>query len=188
MKHLTACTDAELLLILQEKSHSRAFEVIYKRYFPAVFRYVFKIAQDKQTAEDLVQNIFVGLWRNPRKSSIENLQAYLFGAARNQLAKHFRALKFSPLQLKFIEKWEATNATEEYLEELDTRRMLEEAINQLPNKCKSVFMLSRYGFLSNKEIAAKLGISVFTVENHIKKALCFLRQSLQMAVMIGMLQ
>jgi len=187
LKRFDTLTDAELLVIMHEKAESMAFETIYNRYFSTVFRYVFKVMQDKETSEDLVQNVFIGLWKNPDKPSIENLQAYLFGAGKNQIAKHFRKNKFNRVQLEFIREWKSSNSTEEYLEEKDTRSAIEAAIGRLPLKCKRVFELSRFGFLSNKEIAVKMGISVFTVENHIKKALYYLRQSLELIVVVFVL-
>lgn len=184
LKQIVDYTDTELLSLLHERSNARAFEVIYNRYFSTVFRYVYKLMQDRETSEDLVQNIFMGLWRNPNTHTIENLPAYLVGAAKNQVAKHFRKGKFNSVQLEFIRDWESTNITEEYLFEQDTRSTIDAAIGRLPSKCKSVFELSRFSFLSNKEIAHKLGISVFTVENHIKKALFFLRQSLDLVILV----
>ena len=184
LKQIVDHTDTELLSLLYERSDARAFEVIYNRYFSTVFRYVYKLMQDRETSEDLVQNIFMGLWRNPNKHAIENLPAYLVGAAKNQVAKHFRKGKFNSVQLEFIRDWESSNITEEYLFEQDTRSTIDAAIGRLPSKCKSVFELSRFSFLSNKEIALKLGISVFTVENHIKKALFYLRQSLDFVILV----
>lgn len=184
MKQIVTYTDAELLSQLHERSEARAFEVIYNRHFSTVFRYVYKLMQDRETSEDLVQNIFMALWRNPNKHSIENLPAYLIGAAKNQIAKHFRKSKFNTVQMEFIRDYDSTNITEEYLFEQDTRTTIEAAIGRLPSKCRSVFELSRFSFLSNKEIAHKLGISVFTVENHIKKALYYLRQSLDVIILV----
>jgi len=138
--------------------------------------------QDRSASEDLVQNIFIGFWKNQEKASIENLRAYFFGAARNQIAKHFRRSRFNNVQLEFSKEWEVSHNTEEYLAALDTRNSIEAVVSRLPSKCRKVFELSRFGFLSNKEIAVKMGISVFTVENHIKKALFYLRQSLQLGI------
>jgi RNA polymerase sigma-70 factor (ECF subfamily) len=140
--------------------------------------------QDRNTAEDLVQNIFIGLWKNKEKSSIEDLKAYLFGAARNQIARHFRRGKFNHVQLEFLKGWEVTRNTEEYLAAKDTRESIEAVVSRLPSKCRRVFELSRFSFLSNKEIAIKMGISIFTVENHIKRALFYLRQSLHLFVLL----
>ena len=184
LKHFDSLTDVQLLALLHHTAESHAFEEIYNRYFSTVFRYVYKLMQDRETSEDIVQNIFIGLWKNPDKKSIENLQAYLFGAAKNQVAKHFRKNKFNSVQLEFVREWEISNSTEEYLVERETRSVIEAAVGRLPSKCRSVFELSRFSFLSNKEIAHKLGISVFTVENHIKKALFYLRQSLDLFILV----
>lgn len=178
MTHLDSYTDNELLLKLHEEDSSKAFEAIYCRHFTPVFRFVYKVMQDRETAEDLVQNVFMGLWRKKDKRVIENLQAYLFGAAKNQIAKHFRRSKFNMVQLEYLYSLEGTLFTDEHILAMDTQTRIEAAVRQLPRKCRKVFELSRYGFLTNREISEKMGISIFTVENHIKKALFYLRQSL----------
>lgn len=174
--------DQELLQLIREHQNHQAFEVLYQRHFDSIFRYVYKVMQDRETAEDVVQNIFFSLWRNPPNLSNPTVLPYLFGAARNQIAKEIRKNKWNKEQLDFIENIKGTWTTDEYLEERDTRNLLESGIQKLPVKCRNVFKLSRFSYLSNKQISKKLGISVFTVENHIKKALYLLRQSLELIV------
>tara|TARA_R110001592_G_scaffold8105_2_gene44812 strand:+ start:405590 stop:406210 length:621 start_codon:yes stop_codon:yes gene_type:complete len=174
--------DQELLQLIAERQNHQAFDVLYHRHFDAIFRYVYKVMQDRETAEDVVQNIFISVWKKPPHLSHPSMLPYLFGAARNQIAKEFRKNKWNKEQLDFIKNTKGICSTDEYLEERDTRKLLESGIQKLPVKCRNVFRLSRFGYLSNKQISEKLGISVFTVENHIKKALYLLRQSLEFIV------
>ena len=66
----------------------------------------------------------------------------------------------------------------------EVQSILDKSIALLPGRCREVFYLSRFEDLSNKEIANKLGISVFTVETHMKKALKYLRKSLDLAILV----
>ena len=187
MKASATHNDLELLELVKYQKDNKAFEELYQRHFTALFRYIYKVMQDKDTAEDLVQNIFTDLWNRHPLTQISSLHAYLFGSARNQIAKEFRRNKWNKEQLEFLENIHAAASTDEYMEELETRTLIEQAILKLPRKCRYVFELSRFNYLSNKEIAQRLGISVFTVENHIKKALYQLRQSLLLIVLFMML-
>lgn len=175
--------DQQLLDLIREQQNHEAFEVLYQRHFNAVFRYIFKVTQNREATEDMVQNIFFSLWKNVPNISYPTLLPYLFGAARNQIAKEIRKNKWNKEQLGFIENLKGICSTDEYLEEKDTRNLIENAVHRLPLKCRNVFELSRFSYLSNKQIARKLGISVFTVENHIKKALYHLRQSLELFIL-----
>lgn len=177
-------SDLKLLELIRDREDHKAFGELYQSHFDPVYRYIFRVMQDQQTAEDLVQNIFLGLWKNTPSLSIPDLRPYLFGAARKQIAKELRRNKWNKAQLDYLENMLGSNDTLEYLEAQDTSSRITLAIRRLPQKCRNVFELSRFSYLSNKEIAAKLGISVFTVENHIKKALTHLRQSLELLLFI----
>ena len=66
-----------------------------------------------------------------------------------------------------------------YIEGLEMRRQINDAISELPAKCREVFILSYQHDRKNKEIAEQLGISIRTVEVHLYKALKSLRQKLR---------
>jgi RNA polymerase sigma-70 factor (ECF subfamily) len=161
-------SDQQLLTWLKDRGDAKAFEEIYQRYFDQVFRFVFKIMQDRSIAEDIVQNIFLDIWKNRKSHQIQLLSPYLYGAARNQIAKEIRRNKWTCEQVSLIENHFAEASTENYMNERETNGLINKAIFRLPKKCREIFELSRFGHLSNKEIAIKLGLSVFTVENHIK--------------------
>ncbi len=144
--------------------------------------------QDREVAEDIVQNIFLDIWRKRETLDIQLFSAYLYGAARNQIAKEIRKNKWTKEQINIIEDHFSETSTENYLNEQDTKGLIDKAILRLPNKCKTVFELSRFGQFSNKEIATKMGLSVFTVENHIKKALLHLRQAIELILLVFLIK
>ncbi len=183
-----AHNDLQLLTWLKDREDAKAFEEIYIRYFDQIFRFVYKVMQDREIAEDIVQNIFLDIWKNRKSLQIQLLSPYLYGAARNQIAKEIRRNKWTREQINLIENHFSESSTENYLSEQETKSCIDKAIFRLPKKCRMVFELSRFGHLSNKEIAHKLGLSVFTVENHIKKALLHLRQSIELVLIFILLK
>ncbi len=174
--------DADLLQSMQQ-SDARAFEELYKRYFPTLLHTAYKQLNSRHQGEDIVQNIFVDLYR--RRTSIEvnvSLKAYLHQALKFRVRNEYRATVIrmryqKSLFLGSFCKIDFSDALE--AKELETK--IHVALNRLPEKCKQVFLLSRKADLSNNDIAADLNIAVSTVEKHISKALKTLRQDLRLA-------
>ena len=174
--------DADLLQSIK-LSDASAFEELYKRYFPTLLHTAYKQLNSRQKGEDIVQNIFVDLYR--RRTSIEvnvSLKAYLHQALKFRVRNEYRArvirMRYQKsLFLGSFCKIDFPDALE--AKELETK--IHVALNRLPEKCKQVFLLSRKADLSNNDIAADLNIAVSTVEKHISKALKTLRQDLRLA-------
>ncbi|KQM69276.1 hypothetical protein ASE74_04480 [Pedobacter sp. Leaf216] len=170
-------TDLELLDLLG-KSDENAFREIYYRYWKVVFTNAKKKLDDFQDAEDLVNELFVSIWkRRTHMPEIQSLTNYFKGAVRNQVLKYW-GMKYKAesyileQQNKFYVQESVLQNDLEYKElELEVNK----AISSLPEKCRLVFELSRVEGLSQQQIAAKLGISLKTVEAHISKALKILK-------------
>jgi RNA polymerase sigma-70 factor (family 1) len=156
----------------------KSFESIYDKYWEKLFISAFNVLKDEDICKDIVQEIFISLWNRSNELKINNLRAYLFQAIKFQVAKHLRDnAKFYPI----IEQYEVSfnvNDVEQNIEYNELTSLLKEGLEELPDKCKEVFKLSRIDGLSNKEISQKLNITNSTVENHINKALKLLRKNL----------
>ncbi len=156
-----------------------AFENVYRKYYPSIFRFLYLSVYDKAVAEDLSQDVFLNLWKcrkglDPSRS----LQCYLYRAAHNHTVNFFRYnARYCELpENELIHKaW----LPDEVLDSKFLHREVEKAVQSLPDSCRSVFILNRFEALSYKEIADTLDISVHTVRNHISKALYTLREILQ---------
>jgi RNA polymerase sigma-70 factor (family 1) len=138
-----------------------------------------KILDDKDEAKDAVQIVFVDLWNRRKENVILNLKPYLLNAVKYQV---FNRLRDNKLTQKHIDRFDDILFYTHIDEEIDSSEIsgrLSQAIEELPNKCRAVFKLSRVDNLSNREIAEKMGISIKTVENHITKAQQNLRSSLK---------
>ena len=162
----------------------QAFERVFKSHFKALHAYALAIVKDSAAAEEIVQTVFLKLWEKRTTLNITvSLKAYLYKAVYHESINH---LKHEKVRMKhsehhlYISREEAPVESmafqEEGNEELSER--LTKALDQLPEKCRMVFYLSRFEELKYKDIADRLGISIKTVEAHMGKALKTLRLQL----------
>jgi RNA polymerase sigma-70 factor (family 1) len=185
MSSYPSYTDNQLLVLLKNGDES-AFAEIYQRYQTLLFLYADKKLRDQEESKDIIQEVFVSLWNARAKiGESVSLAHYLYRAVLNRILNYFRNTGvtqeyISTLQAT-IDPQSATSA--DYLiREKDISAMIELEISLLPEKMREVFELRRNNYLSNKEIALKLGISEHTVATQIKNALKILKKKLGSAV------
>ncbi|HEA29495.1 MAG TPA: RNA polymerase sigma-70 factor [Leeuwenhoekiella sp.] len=166
------------LASLLYKGDRHAFDAIFERYYNRIYSYAYRIHSSEQICEDIVQEIFINIWVKRRDTQISNLEGYLFRAVKYKIATHLRNLKFTHVQEEIIQNIPVSAKGEKRLEYEDFQRFLNEQIEKLAPRCRNVFVLSRFEHYSNVEIAAKLDISIRTVEKHISVALKELRRRL----------
>ncbi|MBX2842420.1 MAG: RNA polymerase sigma-70 factor [Flammeovirgaceae bacterium] len=174
----------EELNSLVSKGNDFAFQELFNRYWEKLYVASYKVLGDGKVCEDIVQDIFLDLLVRSSGLEIKNIRAYLYQATRFQVTNHIKNIRFIDKRAEIIESHFIGNDVEDYIASEETKTIINQTISSMPNRCREVFYLSRYENLSNKEIASKLGISVFTVETHIKKSLKFLRNSLDLACLI----
>ncbi|MFV0376437.1 MAG: RNA polymerase sigma-70 factor [Mangrovibacterium sp.] len=160
-----------------------AFRYFFDKYYRDLCNFVNLYLKDRALAEEVVQDIFVYFWENKQKIKVNtSVRSYLYGASKYKSLNVIRAGK-SEQHLR-----DKLSKREQYIEEIpfdhysgvdEFRRILEEAISGLPEKCREIFLLSKQKDLSNKQIAEQLGVSVKTVENQMTIALKKLRLFLE---------
>ncbi|RKD86455.1 RNA polymerase sigma-70 factor (ECF subfamily) [Mangrovibacterium diazotrophicum] len=161
----------------------RAFKYFFDKYYRELCNFVNIYLKDEMLAEEVVQDIFVYFWENKQKIKIHSsVKAYLFGASK------YKSLNVLRSQKDNLVWFDAIEASESYIDEIpmeqfsgieEFRQILNDAILQLPEKCREIFLLSKKQELSNKQIAEQLGVSVKTVENQMTIALKKLRSCLE---------
>ena len=165
-------TDTELLALLKE-DEDQAIEFLFRQYYAYLCRAVYKILPDASLIEDMVQEVFLELWKKRNQINIKtSIKAYLRRAAVNKTLNYIRDRKIIPEdedKLPALRSAAPSISQEMEAEELQVR--IDAAIDALPEKCRLIFVLSRFEEMSYKEIAQQLDISVKTVENQISKAL-----------------
>lgn len=168
----------EALVAMLRDNQEWALKEVFNRHHLRLYRFATSILHDNEPAKDIVQDVFIDLWNRRHTSQIRQLSGYLLRAVKFQVLNHLRNGKLREHHLKVVQQVEFANQTEEAINFKETEHALKESLNQLPPRCRQVFFLSRFEYLSNKEISKRLNISNKTVEVQITKALAFLRAAL----------
>lgn len=177
---MTEYSDKQLITSLQNGDDS-AMDTLFRRHYSYICRAVYRVLKDNNLAEDIAQEVFLGLWKKRDNLNITtSVQAYLKRAAINKSLNYIRdqKIKFDDEE-KMPPLTNNQSTTQQQLEAEDLQRQINRAIGELPEKCRLVFTLSRFEEMSYQEIANELNISIKTVENQISKALKYLRAALK---------
>lgn len=159
------------------------FKQLFQTLYDPLSKYAYTLVHDHDMAEDIVQEVFVRIWEK-HQAVIQSPQVrpYLYRAVRNACFNQLGAQKRMPVaSLSDKELADADILSWTVSEEPDDstipnyRELLKKGIEQLPEKCREVFLLSKTGDLSNQEIADNLGISIKTVNNQTWKAMKLLK-------------
>jgi len=171
------------LFVLFKEGDSKAFETIYDQYSDQLFRYIHSRVKEKETSEEIVQEIFVSLWTNRTANEIN--AAYLFVAAKNKIISHMRSRRVRKqfaIDFTLFAASRLDNSNEEAINMTDLQNTIKNTLLELPEYCQTAFRLSRIDHVSTKHIAEHMNISQRTVENYISKALKYLRESLSKTI------
>jgi RNA polymerase sigma-70 factor (ECF subfamily) len=163
-----------------------AFEALFLAYYEKLCQYAARYISSHDVVEDLVQDVFLSLWR--RRSDLRSeldVRPYLYKAVRNEALKYLnrqRVRKRPDTQQRLdrqeLEKRLAQAAPDEELEHQEFEAAVQAAIETLPERRREIFNLSRRNDLTYSEIAELLDISVKTVETQMGRALRFLEKHL----------
>ena len=181
MSTYSSYTDSELLLLLSQGDQN-AFDILYLRHWPDLYKSAFFILRDKDACQDVVQDIFVWLWEHRQGLEIHSLKSYLKAAVKFKVANYIRSGNIRKSFFDEIAKLIPSTlspSSEEFAEIKDLNAIIQQAISHLPDKCREIFKLSREEHLSNQEIADRLQISVKTVENQMTIALRRIRSAVE---------
>lgn len=170
------------LLIRLKNGDILAFDELYKLYSHKLFSFVFRILKDEADSDDIVQEVFLKIWTHREKlGDYRLLNSFIFTIAYNNsislIRKRISSTKYIEyLRVLSVNQPPANFITEIELIELNNK--VENLISSLPERQKQIFLMHREKGLTYPEIAAELEISKNTVENHMVKALKYLRQNL----------
>ncbi len=166
------------------KDDHQAFDVLYQRYGRQLYLFMLNKVRKAEAAEELVNDVFLILWEKRDSIKIStNAAAYIFTIAKNLTLQYIRS---SHNKQQFIEEIAAIEipasaAADDAIYYQELTSSLTAIINELPEKCREIFLLSRDKEKSSREIADELKLSDQTVKNQLSKALRVLRYKLNEA-------
>ena len=159
-------------------THS-SFRQLFDQYFYPLCRFLAYYTTDNAMIEDAVSETFIKLWEERDNLQIESIKTYLYQSARNRM---LNSIRDENRRNAFLEQWVQSemekNQGEECFNIDEFSRRVQNAIDSLPDKCKTVFDLSKKKNFTYKQIAEKLGISIKTVETQMGIALRKIREQL----------
>lgn len=169
--------DFELLDKLK-KNNISAFNTIYLQHSKPLYIYLLHKLKDPELCNDVLQDIFVTLWEKRDQLTIEfSFKAYLYQAARYKIIDIYRRdVKYQKYLAELADF--ITIDPETITDRIDNRtklREIEVAVNNLPEKMREIFILSRFEHQTTRDIASKTNLSPQTVKNQLSKALRILR-------------
>lgn len=162
-------TDKQILLQVAH-GDQKAFTTLFNQWAEWLSGYIFTLTESTQTAEEVLQDVFMNIWKNRETlTQIENFKGFLLIVTRNQA---YMALRRKMSEERRLQRYR----NESIHEEADTVpanlyfSALDEAIDNLPDRAKEVYLLSRQNRLTYQQIADHLGVSKETVKTHLERA------------------
>jgi RNA polymerase sigma-70 factor (ECF subfamily) len=160
----------------------QAYKQLFFLLFSSLTRFSTAITHSKETAEEIVSDVFIQLWNNRRSiGDIEDLRLYLFMAIKNNSVKKVRLAtkrKSLPLDEMSVEMDSLYQNPEDKILSAESLHSIEKAINNLPPRARLIFKLAKEDRMRYKEIASLLNISVKTIDHQLSIALKKLTEAL----------
>ena len=159
--------------------NSKAYDFLMNSFYQKLCGYAYTLSHEHAAAEDIVQNVFVKLWSNKKNINTSfSIKSYLYKSVYNEFINQYR--KNKPvffLEKKYLESVDLV--VENSNENLDKLlQLVDKEINELPSKCREIFILNKKEGLTHIEISEHLNISIKTIEGHMTRAFKILRNKL----------
>ena len=170
----------DILVAGIKRNDYQSYNQLFLRYYSRLCTFVFGITQSSSASEDVVQELFIRLWINRAKLDInESVSGYLYHSSKNAALNYLRAEKSRQKSVQNIPIQEF-QTDDNLIEQVEFSAALYQCIEQLPERSREVFKMSRIDGFKQQEISDQLGISVKTIKNQIWKSLQYLKACLEL--------
>ncbi|MGS2738226.1 RNA polymerase sigma factor [Sinomicrobium sp. M5D2P17] len=168
----------EKLIKQLKKGNEQAFSQLVDKYHHSLCIYARSLSHDPYKAEDIVQNVFLKTWEQRKRLKPDfSIKNFLYRSVYNEFIDQYRKYQsVTELEKKYIEALDTLVEEEEENPLAKLIALVSQEIQNLPPKCRKVFVLSKRDGLTNTEIAEYLDISVKAVEAQMTKAFCLIRK------------
>lgn len=174
-------TDEKVVLQEIKNGNNQAFEFLFKSYYPRLRGYAIRFVNDEEAVRDIIQESFLKFWEKRFLIEAVSISSLLFAMVRNaclNYLKHLQVVEQRNIgsldsiegkeELYYIDFKQTPESTLLYKE---LQEQVDAVIHTLPERCREVFMMSRFDKMKNREIAEALQISTTAVEKHLSKAM-----------------
>lgn len=152
---------------------AKDFETYFRKLYLQLGMYALRIVGNADDAEDIVEEAFMKTWNTiAQGTDIPNFKAYMYRCVRNECVSFLRHRQ----ELEDMDS--IPEICDEVIDDSVRDARIWRAIDDLPGKCREIFLMSKRDGFSNEEIAEELDISIKTVKNQMTKAFSRLRESL----------
>jgi len=168
----------------------KALEDLFNYYYPRLYQFSKSFLKLEDGIDDILQEVFVKIWKNRANiRSAETFSPFIFTMTRNLLLNELRSKLSNQKAKEKIKMLSVPNDLYSFdkLEYGELKETVDQIVNNLPEKQREVFLLSRYEGFSHKEIAEKLDISTKTVEYHITQSINTIKNKLEQLGLISLL-
>jgi len=175
----TEKTELELL----RNASMQSFDALYKRYSGKLYNFVMRVSKgNSYISEEIVQRTFIKVWETKEQINPDKLFiSYLCTIAKNMLLNEYEHQTVEYIYQEYVKlnMLDIDSSTEKEVDKDLLEEYIDKLTDNLPPRCREIFILSRKKGLSNKKISEQLRISESTIETQLSKALSFMKSNLQ---------
>ena len=159
----------------------KEFEKIFKEFYPQLCLYALRFVKTKDLSEEIVQSLFCQIWENRKELNVHtSIKAYLYRSTYHNALQILRKIGSHNKYKEYLKHHYSENdSSSDKLEEKEINKIVQQTLSSLPQRCGTIFKMSRFEGLKYQEIAQKLSISIKTVEANMGKALKAFRHNLK---------
>ncbi len=151
------------------------FRSIFDQYYESIRSFAYYKTSDVDLADDIVQEVFLKLWTNRNDIKSDTVKSLLYTIAANTIKNHFKHQKVVYSFQKEDNSNEFSDEADSNLRQEELNRKLQDALAEIPEKSREVFLMNRIEGLTYADIAERLGLSVKAIEKRMSEALSILR-------------
>jgi RNA polymerase sigma-70 factor (family 1) len=170
-----------------KKGDFKAFEMLYEKYFNTLLLFTLKLVKVRVEAEEIVQNLFLKVWlRRESVDENQNFKAYIYRIAINDVYNYTRKRTIERAYQEHLKNRfeESDQKTMDDIYFSDMQFRIGKLVEKMPPQRRQIFQMNKEQGLTNEEISIVLNLSKRTVENHMYRAISFLKQNIKEGVSV----
>lgn len=173
-------------ILLMSKRDKKAYETMFRRFYPKVHRFVAMLLKNEDDADDVSQLIFLKVWNKREKfADIQNFDSYLFILAKYTVINYISSKHIIPIDIDSLpDRYANESSPHDDVVAKDTQLLIDMVVESMPQQRQMIYRMSREQHLKNEEIAQRLGIQKKTVENHLNLALKEIKKALYLMILL----